>query len=271
MKKLSLLLVLITSLAFGQKISNDLHGYYKAESDTLLYSYFAFDGNGKVDITGLGKGDFFRKGDSLIIYPDKSIFKFKIEKNKLRGTSDWVKNGTWIKRDTLIENHRKDPNLAQKRAELLAEYYQKNNGKTDFALFFDESEIKERYNMISDLCTRGLPKACLEVFGMKIADDMGGVSAILSGKTNKNMVENPDIVALGNKIVDMGEEEGHTALGTYYYTIGQKEKAYTEWDKAIQKGSMRASMARLGAEFQEEEAKVQKEKKKKPLPKKKKK
>ena len=78
MKKLSILFVLIANFAFGQKIKNDLHGYYKAESDTLLYSYFAFDGNGKVDITGFGKGDYFQKGDSLIIYPDKSIFKFRI-------------------------------------------------------------------------------------------------------------------------------------------------------------------------------------------------
>ena len=274
MKKLSFLFVLIANFAFGQKIKNDLHGYYKAESDTLLYSYFAFDGNGKVDITGFGKGDYFQKGDSLIIYPDKSIFKFKIEKNKLKGTSDWVKNGTWIKKDTLIENRRKDPALAQKRAELLAEYYQKNKDNTDFSLLFDEAKIKEHNHFINDLCTKGLPKACIEIFGMKVMDDMGGISAVLSGKINKNIAENPEIVALGNKIVEMGEEEGHTILGRYYYAIGQKEKANTEWDKAIEKGSMRASMAQLEVELEESAAQAKKTssgKKKKPIPQKKKK
>ena len=40
-------------------------------------TYFAFDGNGKVDIAGYGKGDYFVKGDSVVVFPDKDIFIFK--------------------------------------------------------------------------------------------------------------------------------------------------------------------------------------------------
>jgi len=77
---LSILCFLSSYILSAQNADNSLQGYYKASSDDTLYSSFNFDGNGKVSIGDMDYGDYFTRNDSLIIYPDKSIFIFKIKK-----------------------------------------------------------------------------------------------------------------------------------------------------------------------------------------------
>ena len=77
-KYILFLLGIIASGVFNaQEADNNLQGYFMTQSKESLYSYFAFDGNGKVDIAGYGKGDYFVKGDSVVVFPDKDIFIFK--------------------------------------------------------------------------------------------------------------------------------------------------------------------------------------------------
>lgn len=247
-------LLMSTYFINAQNTDNALQGYYVAQSDTLMYSHFEFDGNGKVDIMGMGKGDYFTKGDSLIVFPDKSIFKFKIKENSLIGTSDWVSNGVWTKKDTLVINNRKNENSAKKTAELLHEYYRINKNMNQLELLLDNN-ITNHTAKIKDLCDRGLGKACLDNFGLILVNDYGGIASLLNTDSNnefKKITENPEIIALGNKIIAMGEMEGHTVLGSYYYLIGEKNKAKLEWEKGAKKGSMKSSLAIYEVEFEKE-------------------
>lgn len=146
MKKSCLLLLLISfsNLINSQVIDNNIQGYYQAKSDSNMYSFFEFDGNGKVNIVGLGTGDYFTKGDSLIIYPDKSIFKFKIKNNTLVGVSNWVKNETWSRKDTIVTNNRKDAALSRKKATLLHEYYKIADTKLSLDFMLDDTAAKAK-------------------------------------------------------------------------------------------------------------------------------
>ena len=169
----------------AQEITNRLQGYFKATSDTALYSYFTFDGNGKVDIVGLGDGYYFQKGDSLIIYPDKSMFKFLLNGDQLQGVSEWVDGGVWtLAKDTLIENKRTDTEAADRVAGLMNRYYEVTS-KNKMALLgaTDDGFAEE----IKNLCDSGLSKACLDYAGLKIIENMGGLGALLGGRSCRSI------------------------------------------------------------------------------------
>lgn len=252
-KYILFLLGIIASGVFNaQEADNNLQGYFMTQSKESLYSYFAFDGNGKVDIAGYGKGDYFVKGDSVVVFPDKDIFIFKIAKNRLSGNSSWVKNTKWdLKKDSIAENNRKDDALAKKNAKLLYEYYRKTRAKSnDLEKLFDESAMANYTKTIDDLCNRGLAKACMEKFGLMVMEDIGGMGAVLTSKTKKPK-QNPEIIKLGQKIISMGEVEGHTVMGSYYYSLGDKIKAEKEWQKGTDKGSTKAGLAQFEAEMSE--------------------
>ena len=68
---------------------------------------------------------------------------------------------------------------------------------------------------------------------------------------SKKIQPHPELVTLSNKIVALGDPEGHTVLGSYYYVLGLKEKANKEWEKAIEKGSSKAGLAKGMIEFAE--------------------
>ncbi|WP_426475264.1 hypothetical protein [Chryseobacterium balustinum] len=234
----------------AQEADNNLQGYFMTQSKESLYPYFAFDGNGKVDIAGYGKGDYFVKNDSVVVFPDKDIFIFKISKNCLAGTSTWVKNTKWdLKKDSIAENNRKDDAWAKKNAQLLYEYYRKTRAKSnDLEKLFDENTMLNYTKTIDDLCTKGLAKACMEKFGLMVMNDIGGMNAVLTNKTQKPK-QNSEIIKLGQKIIKLGEIEGHTVLGSYYYSLGDKTKATKEWQTATEKGSTKAGLVQFEAEM----------------------
>lgn len=139
MKKfISYLLIFLSIFSFAQKPDNALQGYYGIKGNGGLYGSFNFDGNGKVLIGDMAHGDYFTRNDSLIIYPDKDIFIFKIKGKELHGISTWVENEVWkFNKDSISVNNRKNPELSQKKAELLAEYYDKKKNQGDLAALFD--------------------------------------------------------------------------------------------------------------------------------------
>lgn len=242
--------IFLSNLASSQAIDNNLQGYYKAKSNSVLYSFFEFDGNGKVNTAGIGTGDYFIKGDSLIVYPDKSIFKFKIKNHTLLGVSNWVDRETWIKKDTVVNNNRKDPVLAKKKAVLLNEYYKISGDKFRIDFLSDDAKSKEKKQKITKLCDDGLSKACMDYFGMLIIEDQG-LGALLNPEKNaKPKPHNPEIISLGNKIIAQGEPEGYTLLGTYYYISGNKDKAIELWNLGVEKGSQKSAMALFEIEME---------------------
>ncbi|WP_029268991.1 hypothetical protein [Flavobacterium sp. KJJ] len=252
MKKVNILLLIISlcNLINGQVIDNKLQGYYKAKSDSAMYSFFEFDGNGKVNIVGIGTGYYFTKGDSLIVYPDKSLFKFKIKNNTLIGASSWVENETWIKKDTVVANNRKDAVLSQKNAVLLNEYYKITDSRTALDYMLSDTDTKAHAEKISQLCNQGLSKACLDYFGMLLLQDQGFETLLNNQKNEKSKPINPVIIALGNKIIAQGEIEGYTVLGAYYYLLGNKEKAKELWNTGADKGSQQSAMGLMQMEIE---------------------
>jgi len=245
-----LLLISLSNWAFGQVIDNNIQGYYQAKSDSNMYSFFEFDGNGKVNITGIGTGDYFIKGDSLIIYPDKSIFKFKIKNNLLLGVSNWVEKETWIRKDTIVANNRKNETASKKKAALLNEYYKIANEKMALELMMDDAAAKAKKEKISKLCNEGLSKACMDYFGILLIEDQGLSTLLNPEKKTKQKPLNQEIIALGNKIISQDEPEGYTLLGSYYYILGQKEKAVDQWNKGAEKGSQKSAMALIQLEME---------------------
>lgn len=251
---LFILLCFINSFTLkAQQINNDLLGYFTNENRSSLYSSFQFDGNGHVLINEMGdQRDFFTFGDSLIIYPDKSIFKFIVKKDTLNGVSLWVNEEKWIKKDTIFLSARSNNDSAKKTAALLYAYYGLNkNGELDFDFLVDVDQ-SFRLQQLNILCNQGLSKACLEILGIMILKDMGGIGAVLTGKIQKPAKENAEIVSFAHKIIAMGAIEAYSALGSYFYTIGQKEKAYSFWNEAIAKGSTSAAMLLLQVELENE-------------------
>jgi len=252
MKKIYYLLLIISlsNWAGAQVIDNNIQGYYQAKSDSNMYSFFEFDGNGKVNITGIGTGDYFIKGDSLIIYPDKSIFKFKIKNNTLVGVSNWVNKETWIRKDTVVANNRKNEAASKKKAALLHEYYKISSEKMALEMMMDDTAAKTKKEKISKLCNDGLSKACMDYFGILLIEDQGMDALLHPEKNTKPKPLNKEIVSLGNKIIALDEPEGYTLLGTYYFILGQKEKATEQWNKGVEKGSQKSAMALFQLEME---------------------
>lgn len=255
MKKriLFILLLLSSYIISAQDADNSLQGYYKATNDKTFYTSFNFDGNGKVLISDMDYGDYFTRNDSLIIYPDKSIFIFKIKKGKLTGISNWVEKGVWIpKKDSSEINNRKDPGAARKKAQLLAEYYDKTKSPSKSDLDFEALLSGKTAGVNEDLCNKGLAKACMNLFGLKMMEYTPGLLSSPEKIALKKIKPHPELIALSKKIIDLGEPEGYTVLGSYYYTLGLKEKAFKTWDEGEKNGSLKSGTTKALIEFQED-------------------
>lgn len=236
-------LLLFSNLINSQIIDNKIQGYYQAGSDSNVYSFFEFDGDGKVNIAGLGTGDYFTKGDSLIIYPDKSIFKFKIKGKTLLGVSNWVENKTWVRKDTITTDNRKDAAVSQNKAALLYEYYKLTGTSKTFDFMLAEKIQDSHTEKISVLCNKGLGKACMDYFGILLIQDQELGSLLKPEKNKRAKPANKQLIALGNKIIAQGELEGYTVLGSYYYILGDQKKAEELWNTGAEKGSQKSAMA----------------------------
>ncbi|WP_172282526.1 hypothetical protein [Chryseobacterium sp. LAM-KRS1] len=250
---LSILCFLSSYILSAQNADNSLQGYYKASSDDTLYSSFNFDGNGKVSIGDMDYGDYFTRNDSLIIYPDKSIFIFKIKKGKLLGISNWVEKGVWVqKKDSSEVNNRKSPLDAQNKARLLAEYYDKTKSPSGSDLDFEALFSGKTDEVNEELCNKGLAKACMNLFGLKMMKYTPGLLTKPEKIASKKIQPHPELITLSKKIISMGEPEGYTVLGSYYYTLGLKEKAFKTWDEGEKNGSLKSGTTKALIEFQEE-------------------
>nr|WP_315028700.1 hypothetical protein [uncultured Chryseobacterium sp.] len=254
MKKKLFLAILSLSgyILSAQEADNSLQGYYKANNDNSLYHSFNFDGNGKVLISDMDYGDYFTRNDSLIIYPDKSIFIFKIKKGKLSGISNWVEKGVWVpKRDSSEVNNRHNPVAAKKKAQLLSEYYDKTKSSSGSDFDFEALLSGKTSGVNEELCNKGLAKACMNLFGLKMMQYTPGLLSDPAKIPSKKIKPHPELIALSKKIIDLGEPEGYTVLGSYYYTLGLKEKAFKTWEDGAKNGSVKSGTTRALIDFQE--------------------
>lgn len=231
------------------RINNDLLGFYKA-TDDAIYEAFEFDGNGKVIIhTGITDSSrpFFTTNDSLIIYPDKSIFIFKVSNDTLYGTSKWVEHKTWVKQDTAITSNRTDNAKALKIAQLMSQYHNlKKDDKYGFRTLNDTVKLAK----FDTICNGGIAKACMDMIGFTIIKTHG----LLTKKTQDSIKPiNPKIVNYAKKAFDLGEIEALSALGSYYMLTGHKEKAIETYQKGKEAGSINSALVLYELEEAEKE------------------
>ncbi|WP_184873819.1 hypothetical protein [Chryseobacterium sp. G0240] len=244
-KKLSVLVsaFLISGFTFAQKADNALQGYFEEQGDETFYKSFNFDGNGKI-VGGFKSSYYFTRNDSLVIIPDKDIFIFKIEKNKLIGISDWVKNGVWVrKKDSTEINNRVNPEESQKKAALLASYYDKTKNMSGLDALFSNTNDFTRIS--ESFCNQGLAKACLNAFGLKMMEYTSGFFGDLEKIKDKKLKPHPELIELSRKMISLGETEGYNVLGAYYHLLGLREKAFETWKEGEKHGDP-ASMISMG-------------------------
>jgi hypothetical protein len=243
MRKLLVLMAVffITGGVLAQKADNALQGYYEEQGDETFYKGFGFDGNGKM-AGGMSDGDYFTRNDSLIVFPDKSIFIFKIRKDRLIGISDWVKKGVWVrKKDSLVVNNRKNPEEAQKKAALLAAFYDRTKNRSALDALFSDDLL----TINEDFCNQGLAKACLNTFGIKMMKYTPGLLGDPEKIKEKKLKPHPELIQLSERIVSLGEMSGYNVLGSYYYVLGLRDKAFETWSEGEKHGDT-ASMLSKG-------------------------
>lgn len=251
MKHSLLLLAVLANiqLFFAQNIRNNLSGVFEDTTQESLYPKFEFDNNGKVNIADFTKGDYFIKGDSLIVFPDKDIFKFIIKPDRIIGVSEWVQDGVWTRKDTIANNNRTNDALAQNQAELLHDFYQKTRmGINQMDMLFDESLQKKYTETLEGFCNKNLVRACKEFFGMVTLEEMGGTKNMFA-EDKPTIKESKKLIEIAEKIKTIDPAEGHYMLSLYYNMTNQPEKATTEINKAIELGNQEAVLKKMEIEI----------------------
>lgn len=242
----------------AQGVDNKFLGKYIAQSKSELYEDFAFYNNGKVGISEIFNADYFVKEDTLIIFPDKSMFKFIIKKNELLGVSEWVKNGKWVLTKNNVEDKRKDNDFAKRNALLLNEYYEKTRIKENpTEILFNEKLKAEYMKTIENLCSRGLVRACKEVFGMHTLNQIGGIEKVLTNKATSSIEDNPQLLEIANNVVKIDSLEGYQLLFLYYTITKQTDKANKAAEIAVLLRNKEAFVTKLNMELAQTNAEMQ--------------
>ena len=224
MKSILLFFLFINLNLISQNSHNKLLGKFTNSKTSSLYTSFEFDNNGKVTIDNLSNSDFFIIGDTIVVFPDKDLFKFVIKKEGIYGASEWVKDGVWTKTNEPVMDNRKNEQLANLNAQLLNEYYQKTRVNINqLDLLFDKNLMKTYKANIEDLCNRNLVRACKEYFGILTLEQMGGFEAALSSKEKSNITPNKNFQNVIDKVSTIDTAEGKYLNALYLSMIGQTE------------------------------------------------
>ncbi|MBO9620515.1 MAG: hypothetical protein J7539_15940 [Niabella sp.] len=260
-----LLICLFVNLSIcsqAQKITNELQGYFYEKADSSLYHFFVFDGNGKVNISGYDDGLYFQKGDTVIIYPDKSIFKFLLKDHKLYGVSDWVANSVWeFNPDSVVAGRRSNAVQSDRFANLLFQYYELTP-KNQWA--FLEDTVGRYSTALKTLCDSGLSKACLDLAGLKISEQLGGVMALLKGAPPaKKQQPDPEIMKILQDAIRTGDTNGYAVLGSYHALLGDLDRARDIYEQGNSLGCKKCALALFSMELEKEAQQLEASDKKK--------
>ena len=146
--------------ACTQSLGTSICGTYQCKG--AGYESFVFTTAGKVIIDGgltTIARDYFQYNDTIVIYPDKDVFRFTVQKDgSLKGISNWVADSTWHKMpdDTIscegltgITQHRLQLMYSFEQAMLLA-------GSKERTAADDEKIIA----VLKDGCDNGYGPAC---------------------------------------------------------------------------------------------------------------
>ncbi len=225
MKKLILIALLINANVYAQNTHNQLLGKFESNNESTFYKTLSFDNNGKLTIDGFASADYFIVGDTLIVFPDKDLFKFVMKENQLYGVSNWVKDGVWKKTDDQVIDQRTDAKKATEQAALLNEYYQKTRKNINqMEMIFDKNLFKQYQTTLEDLCNKNLLRACKEYFGTLTLEQTGGLESALSNNNTKEVKPNSALEKVIEKVKTLDKNEGFYLEASYLIMIGKTKE-----------------------------------------------
>ena len=245
----------VSVIANAQNISTTLEGYFSTSKKDAMYSSVYFDGKGHVLINDNYAGEYFQKDDYVYVFPDKSVFIFKVDKDKLKGVSSWVEKSTYklIKLpsndnvERVFKTYKINPTL-------LYQWYIQNFKEGTDEISFSALEDSSKYkNQMEDLCNKNLTSACGALFGMNILDVVGGLNVLLDTE-NKNSVElKPDIKieSIARKMINLNDFRGYSLLGSYYMLLGETDKAKLIYEEGVEQGDIDSAYALFGLNLEE--------------------
>jgi len=245
---------------YAQEYSVSLSGTYQLDpelGEDGIYDTFVFNGAGKVTIHSLTefRGDFLQIGDTVIVYPDKSLFTFlKKDDQTLVGIDMWVKDQVFRK----MENDTVITPLQNRNANYAAQFYEY------YALTGREAPTLATYmNIAMDpviqesmrkLCDKGFPRACLTMANALLLTSPE-VAAYFRGSTseNKKMPPNKEIFQYFMKAIELDELNGIAQLGSYFLMLGHTDEAVKVFEKGCELGHNECCISLINIEIIKEE------------------
>lgn len=245
----TLVIIALPALTSAQNISNSLEGYYKSNKKDALYTSFYFDGKGHVLISDSYNAEYVVVDKTVYVFPDKSVFIFTLDNDKLTGKSNWVEKTTYKKtktpilsEDISIPTYKVDPNF-------LFEFYRLNYKDGTDETSFDYFENPEEYNKsIKNLCDKGLTTACAAQFGILYIEALGGLDQLLENTTT-TLKPNLELENLANHIIKLGDIRGYGLLASYYFAIGNEDRGNEILEQGIELGDQNSSNLMLQLEL----------------------
>jgi len=241
----------------AQDYSVSLTGTFQLDTQVKegLYEALVFDGAGKVGIHAFGeyKGDFLQVGDTLIVYPDKSIFRFLIkDDDTLEGISTWVEDQIFrrMENDTIVAP-------AQDRTpEYAAQFYEfytlTGRDALDLSTYLSIATNPELNASMKKLCDEGFPKACITMANVLMMNSPALASLFTNSDKEQKYPPNKEIVDYYIKAVELGEPDGIAQLGAYFLLLGHKEEAQKIFEKGCEMGYNACCISLLGLSLDDE-------------------
>jgi len=256
---ISLFLFFVTVHTRAQECSVSLTGTYKLDSASGdgFYDAFVFDGAGKVCIHTFSEatGDFFQVGDTVIVYPDKSIFVFlKKDEQTLLGINTWVKDQVFRKMENdtvIVPMQTRDPHYAAQ----FYDYYKLTGRDVPSLSTYMSLNVDSTLRASMDkLCDAGFPKACITMANALMLTSPE-LANFFRGETTENqkMAPNKEIFDYYMKAIELEELDAIAQLGAYFLLLGHKEQAIKVFEKGCELGHSGCYLSILGLELDQEE------------------
>ncbi|MDR2920253.1 MAG: hypothetical protein LBV72_12935 [Tannerella sp.] len=246
--------------AYTQEYSVSLSGTFQLDttSEKGPYDAFVFDGAGKAGIHAFGesKGDFLQIDDTIIIYPDKSIFVFlKKDEQTLVGINTWVKDQVFRKmeNDTIITPMQtRGPDYA---AQFYEFYTLTNRDAPSLSTYMSINMDSSLNTAMKRLCDEGFPKACLTMANALMLNSPALASLFRSpDEENQKMAPDKEIFDYYMKAIELNELDAIAQLGAYFLMLGHKEEAMKMLEKGCELGHRECCYSLLGLEISSEES-----------------
>ena len=261
--QLSILFFLVfscTQSMYGQECSVSLSGTYQLDPQSGeggLYEAFVFDGTGKVDIHAFTKykGDFFQVGDTIVVYPDKSIFRFlKKDEHTLIGTGLWLENLVYkrMENDTLITP------MQVRSANYATQFYEfyklTERDELNIGMYMGLNMDADLQASMKKLCDEGFPKACITMANALMMNSPEMWAFLRDNSdNNEKKAPNKDIFQYFMKAIELNELDAIAQLGAYFLMLGHEEEAKKVFEKGCELGHNGCCMSLIGLEIDWEE------------------